>query len=49
MAQDLNATYELWLKNATEDEYLTQELKAMDEAQIEDSFYRDLAFGTGGL
>ena len=49
MAQDLNATYELWLKNATADEDLTQELKAMDEAQIEDSFYRDLAFGTGGL
>jgi len=49
VAQDLNATYELWLKNATADEDLTQELKAMDEAQIEDSFYRDLAFGTGGL
>lgn len=25
------------------------ELEAMDEAAIEDSFYRDLAFGTDGL
>ena len=26
-----------------------EELQRMDEAQIEDAFYRDLAFGTGGL
>lgn len=28
---------------------LQSELKAMDEAAVEDAFYRDLAFGTGGL
>lgn len=28
---------------------LQSELKAMDEIAIEDAFYRDLAFGTGGL
>ena len=48
-AQELNSKYELWLEKATLDEDLTQELKAMDEAKIEDAFYRDLAFGTGGL
>ncbi|MCD8083549.1 MAG: phospho-sugar mutase [Clostridiales bacterium] len=33
------------------DEDVIEELKAMegDEAKIEDAFYRDLAFGTGGL
>lgn len=30
-------------------EELRGQLKAMDEAQISDSFYRELAFGTGGL
>ena len=29
--------------------YKRQALKNMDEAQIEDAFYRDLEFGTGGL
>ena len=27
----------------------TEALKKMDETQAEDAFYRDLAFGTGGL
>jgi len=39
--------YERWLENA--DDSLQAELKAMDEASREDAFYRDLAFGTGGL
>lgn len=39
--------YERWLENA--DDSLQTELKAMDEASREDAFYRDLAFGTGGL
>lgn len=38
--------YERWLKNAT---LLESELKAMDENEISDAFYRDLEFGTGGL
>lgn len=39
--------YQRWLERA--DEELKAELKVMDEAQIEDAFYRNLAFGTGGL
>ena len=40
--------YRRWLEKAADQE--TQEqLKAMDEAAIEDAFYRELAFGTGGL
>ena len=41
--------YERWLKGATADADLLPELRAMDEAKKEDAFYRDLAFGTGGL
>lgn len=43
--------YQLWLKKATEDEDIVKELKEMvgKEDKIEDAFYRDLAFGTGGL
>lgn len=41
--------YQLWLEKATADIDLINELKEMDEGQIEDSFYRNLAFGTGGL
>lgn len=40
--------YKRWCDLATEDG-LVPILKAMDEAQIEDAFYRNLAFGTGGL
>ncbi len=39
---DYKREYERWLKEAAE-------LRAMDEAAVEDAFYRDLAFGTGGL
>ena len=41
------AEYKRWLEKA--DENLKDELKAMDDAEIEDSFYRNLTFGTGGL
>ena len=40
------AKYEEWKKNAAE---LSAELSAMTDAEIEDAFYRDLEFGTGGL
>ncbi|WP_390409137.1 phospho-sugar mutase [Lacticaseibacillus jixiensis] len=45
------ARYQRWVAEATEDPDVTAELKAMagDEALIQDAFYRDLAFGTGGL
>lgn len=41
--------YRRWLENATADEDLVKELEEMDANTIEDSFYRNLAFGTGGL
>ena len=44
---DYKAVYERWLEH-TRGEVL-EELKTMDEAAVEDAFYRDLAFGTGGL
>ena len=43
--------YEEWCNKATEDSDIAAELKniANDEGRIEDAFYRNLAFGTGGL
>jgi len=46
---DYIAEYKRWLENATADADVVSELKAMDEVKIEDAFYRNLAFGTGGL
>ena len=37
-----------WTELVTEPD-LSEELKQMDETDIEDAFYRNLAFGTGGL
>ena len=41
--------YQRWLEKAVADEDLAVELRTMDEGKIEDAFYRNLAFGTGGL
>jgi phosphoglucomutase len=43
--------YRRWVENATADEDIVRELRAIaaDESKIEDAFYRNLAFGTGGL
>lgn len=43
--------YQSWRKNATDDPDLQSELSAIenDAEAIQDRFYRDLAFGTGGL
>ena len=53
MALDKTITdqYLLWCENAVADPDVVDELKEMssDEEKIEDAFYRDLAFGTGGL
>ena len=48
---DIRKEYERWVKNAVEDSDLVKELKdiANDEKKIEDAFYRNLEFGTGGL
>lgn len=44
-------TYKFWLTKVTKDPDLVKELQAMqgDDSAIEDAFYRDLEFGTGGL
>lgn len=44
---DYKREFERWLSKA--DASLQPELQQYDEAQIEDSFYRSLSFGTGGL
>ena len=46
---DFRQEYRRWLENADAD--IAEELKAIEknDAAIEDAFYRDLAFGTGGL
>lgn len=45
---DYRQEYQRWLERVTDGELL-EELRHMDEAAIEDAFYRNLAFGTGGL
>ena len=39
--------YTRWLTNT--DGEIRDELLRMDSVEVEDAFYRDLAFGTGGL
>ena len=43
--------FEFWLEDSYFDEATKQELLAIrnDEKEIEDRFYKELAFGTGGL
>ena len=47
--QAIQAEFKRWMAAASPEEDLTAELKEMDAAAVEDAFYRDLAFGTGGL
>lgn len=47
--KEYELTYRRWCERATDDPDLTEELRGMDAAAVEDAFYRDLAFGTGGL
>ena len=48
---DIEASYKRWLTEATEDTDVALELQKMEKSpqQIEDAFYRNLSFGTGGL
>ena len=56
-AEQIRAEYELWVSRLyaeadipmEEKTQLLEELRGMSEEQVEDAFYRDLAFGTGGL
>ncbi len=43
--------YRLWVEKTAKNQALAEELSAIaaDEAAIEDRFYRELEFGTGGL
>jgi len=51
MDKKIEHSYHLWCEKAIADTDLVKELKdiADDESRIEDAFYRNLAFGTGGL
>ena len=48
---DYRAVYEKWCNDTYFDEATRAELKALEgqDAEIEDRFYRQLEFGTGGL
>lgn len=48
---EIESKYQIWLEKATEDFDIAKELIEMadDETKKEDSFYRELEFGTGGL
>lgn len=51
MDNSIMEQYVLWCEKAIDDHEIIEELKAMasDKAKIEDAFYRNLGFGTGGL
>ena len=51
ITKEIKDLYQKWCQFATEDPDLSIELQAMenDEGKIEDAFYRNLEFGTGGL
>lgn len=42
-------SYERWLSSSAVDEGTKRELRTLSATEIEDRFYRDLEFGTGGL
>lgn len=47
--QEIEREYRRWLARADADASLAAELRAMDDGAIEDAFYQELSFGTGGL
>ena len=51
MNDEIRKRYEHWMNDPYFDQETREELEAIrqDEAEIEDRFYRDLEFGTGGL
>ena len=46
---NISEKYNAWLACPAMNDELMQELRTMDEQARNDSFYRDLSFGTGGL
>lgn len=50
MTKEYRKKYEAWLQDPVIDETTKMELRQLtDEQEIEDRFYKDLEFGTGGL
>jgi len=49
ISEKIRREYQRWCQKATADADLIPELKGLNESGIEDAFYRNLAFGTGGL
>lgn len=51
LKEQIQKEYQRWLKTALDDIDIETELQAMrhNDKKIEDAFYRDLTFGTGGL
>lgn len=46
---NIKKEYERWLTNAIADDDIVDELKTLNDKEIEDAFYCNLSFGTGGL
>ena len=46
-----NEKYEMWLNSPYVDDDLKEELKGIEkiDSEIEDRFYKELEFGTGGM
>lgn len=51
ICMDYKKEYEVWLTNPTFDEETKKELQSIkdDDKEIQERFYKELAFGTGGL
>lgn len=47
--RSIQEKYQAWRKCPGMNEELLNQLKAMSPDELNDSFYRSLAFGTGGL
>ena len=46
---DVKENYQRWLHNPNLDENLKKEMEQMDETEINDAFYTNIAFGTAGM
>ncbi len=46
---DYKKNYDLWKNYSNLDKNLKNELKSLSEKEVEDAFYQNLSFGTGGL
>ncbi len=49
MDKEAMARYQLWLNDPSISQKDKDTLKKMDQAELQDAFYKDLEFGTGGM